>query len=143
MLVRRLAARFDVSRQATGIRLRTLGLVADPIGQALGLSSEGPSDGTPLPCESRRATGNGASALARHPSGRVEGSILGLTGSCLEPSDPERSGSALKALVNVLEGSALHDFGLSSYGHVGLEKLVDHETGKGVRCGLQARGRLF
>lgn len=39
-LVRRVAARFDVSRQATEIRLRTLGLVADSSAQALGLSSE-------------------------------------------------------------------------------------------------------
>lgn len=39
-LVRRLASRFDVSRQATEIRLRTLGLIADPSVQALGLSSE-------------------------------------------------------------------------------------------------------
>lgn len=39
-LVRKLAARFGVSRQAAEIRLRTLGLVADPSAQALGLSSE-------------------------------------------------------------------------------------------------------
>lgn len=39
-LVRRLAARFDVSRQAAEIRLRTLGLVADASVQTLGLSSE-------------------------------------------------------------------------------------------------------
>jgi hypothetical protein len=39
-LVRRLAARFDVSRQAAQIRLRTLGLLADPSATALGLSTE-------------------------------------------------------------------------------------------------------
>lgn len=39
-LVRRVAARFDVSRQATEIRLRTLGLLADASAQAFGLSSE-------------------------------------------------------------------------------------------------------
>lgn len=39
-LVSRLASRFDVSRQAAEIRLRTLGLTADPSLQALGLSSE-------------------------------------------------------------------------------------------------------
>jgi len=39
-LVRRLAARFDVSRQAAQIRLRTLGLLADPSAPNLGLSTE-------------------------------------------------------------------------------------------------------
>lgn len=39
-LTRRLAARFDVSRQAAAIRLRTLGLVAEPSAQTLGLSLE-------------------------------------------------------------------------------------------------------
>ncbi|MDA8204422.1 MAG: ImmA/IrrE family metallo-endopeptidase [Chloroflexi bacterium] len=40
LLVRRLAARFDVSRQAARIRLRTLGLVADPSTLNLGLLPE-------------------------------------------------------------------------------------------------------
>lgn len=39
-LTRRLAARFDVSRQAAAIRLRTLGLVAEPSAQTLGLPLE-------------------------------------------------------------------------------------------------------
>ena len=39
-LIRRVAARFDVSRQATEIRLRSLGLIADSSALALGLSSE-------------------------------------------------------------------------------------------------------
>lgn len=39
-LVRRLAARFDVSRQAAQIRLRTLGLVTDASAPGLGLSAE-------------------------------------------------------------------------------------------------------
>lgn len=39
-LIRRVATRFDVSRQAAEIRLRTLGLTADASVQALGFSSE-------------------------------------------------------------------------------------------------------
>lgn len=39
-LGRELATRFDVSRQATQIRLRTLGLVADPSEPGIGLSPE-------------------------------------------------------------------------------------------------------